>query len=207
MRKTVLLAFFIACYAPFTYAQDDERKIEFFGGYSYLTTDLDEPDAPLDRFDNLDGFNVAVTRYLTKRFGITGDFSAHFRNNTEDIAGGTIRFRSRSFNYLGGPQVKFTNRTRVTPFVHALAGVANNRFAYRATATGATTPVVDVSISVTDFSLALGGGLDVRLSKRVALRAFQVEYNPVFLRDRPELNTNGGRRLDNVRFSIGVVFK
>lgn len=207
MRKAMLLAVFIFGCAQLTHAQDDERKVEFFGGYSYLTTDLEEPDAPLDRFDNLDGFNIAATGYITKRFGVTGDFSAYFRNQTEDISGGTIRFRSRSFNYLGGPQIRFPNHTRVTPFVHALAGASNNRFAYRATATGASTPAVDVSVSVTDFALALGGGLDVRVNKHVALRLFQVEYNPVFLRDRPELNTNGGRRLDNVRFSIGLVFK
>lgn len=207
MRKAILLTVFIICCAQLAHAQDSERKVEFFGGYSHLNTDLEEPDAPLDRFDNLDGFNVSVTGYLTKRFGITGDFSAHFRSQTEDLPGGTIRFRSRSFNYLGGPQVRFINSTRVTPFIHALAGVANNRFAYRATATGTSTPAADVSVSVTDFALALGGGLDLRVSKRVALRLFQIEYNPVFLRDRPELNTNGGRRLDNVRFSIGIVFK
>ncbi|HEX8073224.1 MAG TPA: outer membrane beta-barrel protein [Pyrinomonadaceae bacterium] len=207
MRKAMLLAVFIFGCAQLAPAQDDERKVEFFAGYSYLNTDLDEPDAPLDRFDNLDGFNVAATGYITKRFGLTGDFSAYFRNQTEAIPGGTIRFRSRSFNYLGGPQIRFPNHTRVTPFVHALAGASNNRFAYRATATGATAPAVDVSVSVTDFALALGGGLDLRVNRRVAVRLFQVEYYPVFLRDRPELNTNGSRRVDNVRFSIGLVFK
>jgi opacity protein-like surface antigen len=207
MRKATLLAVFIICCAQLAHAQNDERKVEVFGGYSYLMTDLEEPDAPLDRFDNLDGFNVAVTGYISKRFGLTGDFSAYFRNQTESVTGGTVRFRSRSFNYLGGPQVRLPNRTRLTPFVHALAGVANNRFAFRATATGASAPAADVSVSVTDFSLALGGGLDMRINKRIALRLFQVEYNPVFLRDRPELNTQGGRRLDNVRFSVGLVFK
>ena len=207
MRKAMLLAVFIFGCAQLARAQDDERKVEFFGGYSYLTTTMDEPDEPLDQFDNLDGFNIAATGYLTKRFGVTGDFSAYFRNKTENLPGGTIRFRSRSFNYLGGPHIRFTNHTRVTPFVHALAGASNNRFAYRATATGASTPAVDVSVSVTDFALALGGGLDVRINRRVALRLFQIEYNPVFLRDRPEFNTNGGRRLDNARFSIGLVFK
>src|ERR687883_968065 len=165
MRKAILLAVLIVCSAQLAHAQEDERKVEFFGGYSYLNTDLEEPDAPLDRFDNLDGFNVAATGYITKRLGITGDFAAYFRNQTETIPGGTIRFRSRSFNYLGGPQVRLPNHTRVTPFLRALAGVSNNRFAYRATATGATTPAADVSVSVTDFALALGGGLDVRAGK------------------------------------------
>ena len=207
MRKAILLTVLIVCSAQLAHAQDGERKVEVFGGYSYLNTDLEEPDAPLDRFDNLDGFNVAVTGYVTKRLGLTGDFAAYFRSQTEALPGGTIRFRSRSFNYLGGPQIRLPNHTRVTPFVHVLAGASNNRFAYRATATGATTPAADVSVSVTDFALALGGGLDVRVNQRVALRLLQVEYNPVFLRDRPELNTQGGRRVDNVRFSIGLVFK
>lgn len=175
--------------------------------YSFLKLRLDEPDAPLDRFDNLDGFNVAVTGYMTKRFGITGDFSAHFRNRSEDLPGGTILFKARSFNYLAGPQFKFRNHTRVTPFVRVLAGVANNRFSYQATATGASTPAVSVSVKVTDFSLAIGGGLDVRVNDRFSIRAFQLDYNPVFVRSRPELGIDGSRRLDNVRFSIGIVFK
>ena len=61
------------------------------------------------------------------------------------------------------------------------------------------------------WRLALGGGLDVRLGDRVSVSAFQIDYNPVFLRNR-DLNlfgntqSNSDRRLDNIRFSFGLVF-
>ncbi|MBD0373610.1 MAG: hypothetical protein ICV60_22440, partial [Pyrinomonadaceae bacterium] len=50
MLKAILLAVLIVCCVQLAHAQDDERKVAFFGGYSYLHTDVEEPDAPLDRF-------------------------------------------------------------------------------------------------------------------------------------------------------------
>jgi opacity protein-like surface antigen len=210
MYKISLLLLLVVLLPSLVAAQDenkDGRRVEFFGGYSYLVTDTKETDDPIDHLGNLDGFNVAATYYITKRFGITGDFSAHFGKTTQDITGGTISFNSKSFNFFVGPQYKFTNKTRVTPFVHALAGISNNRFSYRAIATGATTPAAEASLSITDFALAIGGGLDVRVNKRVSIRAFQIDYSPVFVQSRPQFGIDGGRRFDNVRFSIGIVFK
>ena len=60
--------------------------------------------------------------------------------------------------------------------------------------------------SSTDFALAIGGGVDVRVNDRIALRVFQADYNPIFLSDSNELGF-GNTRADNVRFSFGVVFK
>lgn len=227
MRKLLIVAAFVASFASFTQAQSDESRGEFFAGYSLLRTDVstedirnfgDSNDEP---FKNLNGFNVAATGYLTERFGITGDFSAHF--GSSDFRGTlcppgqacaqVVRdydLRARSLNFLGGPQVRFTNSTRVTPFVRALAGVQNNRL--ETELTGGTTST-NFDVSSTDFALALGGGLDVRVSDRVAIRAFQIDYNPVFVGDQtvdvPDLGrqTFEGERTDNVRFSIGVVFK
>ena len=48
------------------------------------------------------------------------------------------------------------------------------------------------------FAMALGGGLDIRASKRVSFRAL-MDYNPVFVRDSPS-----GTR-DFVRLSLGVL--
>ena len=46
--------------------------------------------------------------------------------------------------------------------------------------------------------MALGGGLDIRATKRVSFRG-QMDYNPVFLHD----STSGTR--DLVRISLGVL--
>jgi opacity protein-like surface antigen len=82
------------------------------------------------------------------------------------------------------------------PFAHVLGGVAH-------TSANFTTPGPTFNLllkkSDNSFAMALGGGLDIRASKRVSVRAM-MDYNPVFVRD----SASGTR--DVVRFSVGVLF-
>jgi len=207
----------------------DDRRPEFFVGYSNLqaegvpernTTTGSFSDTLFGERSGLHGINVEATGYLTPRFGLTGDFSY----NTKDrgftpAGGGTGDVDTRVFNILGGPQVRFPNQTRTTPFLRALFGVANTRFSVSSSTPGTTGGTVTSSFTAnaTDFAMALGGGLDVRLNDRVGLRVFQVDYNPVFLRDR-SISVLGGagavqptrlesNRQDNIRLGFGVTFK
>jgi hypothetical protein len=50
----------------------------------------------------------------------------------------------------------------------------------------------------TSFAMALGGGLDLRVSKRIDVRLVQFDYTPTFF---------GPGRQDNFRISAGIVFK
>lgn len=195
MRKFLFLILIIASCASFASAQEDSR-FEIFGGYSLQRPVIvDDGDSA-----NLNGFNIATTGYINERFGITGDFSAHF--NSESIDFPPVRGENslRTFNYLIGPQVRFTNSSRVTPFVRALVGAQTNRVRFES----ATTAAPSFTESSTDAALALGGGLDVRVSPRVAIRAFQIDYNPVFARNS---FTDDRDRVDNVRISVGIVFR
>lgn len=205
--KKLLLPLLFAALAAATpaSAQTDEKKFEFFGGYSYLRADTDEVDEPFSDFKNImDGFNVAATGYVSKRVGITGDFSAHFRSVTNDFSFGQLTAKTRTYNFTAGPQVRFPGKSRVTPFLRALAGVAHNRLII-----DAPPPIVfdpSNSLGLTDFTMMLGGGLDVRLGDRVSLRLVQFDYNPVFIRNRPDVGIES-TRLDNFRVSVGLVFK
>jgi len=174
------------------------------------------------------GFNVEGTGYLSRSkntIGITGDVSGTYRTESDTfnttITGGTIsgtfRNRLQFYNFLAGPQYKFRNNKRVEPFARALFGVAhirNNIDTTTTTTTGSTTSNVTNNFrdTSTDFAMAIGGGLDVGVSDRVAVRVIQLDYNPVFQSDRTINNTIGnfninGRRQDNLRFSVGIVFK
>lgn len=98
-----------------------------------------------------------------------------------------------------------------------MGGVANTRFEAdtRTPVTGGTF-TSRFETTGTDFALALGGGLDVRVSDRISIRAIQVDYNPVFLGDLTvdRLNRAGtlatqtleDQRADNIRISVGIVF-
>jgi opacity protein-like surface antigen len=240
MRKLFFIASILLVCAPLTFAQGattTRTGPEIFVGYSNLQAEgvpgedtrpggggggsLD--DELFGQRSGLHGINVAVTGFFTPRVGLTGDFSFNKRNqNSDNGVSGTGAARTeldtRVINFLGGPTVKFPNTSRVTPFARILFGVANTRFEAEQSQTLATGTVQNTfETSSTDFAMAVGGGLDVRLNERVGLRVIQFDYNPVFLRDRSVqvLGAAGalvtqqleGQRQDNLRFSFGVTFK
>ena len=103
--------------------------------------------------------------------------------------------KTRLYNFLVGPEFKARNSTRVTPFVYALGGVAHTSATF--TTPGPTFNLL-LKKSDTSFALALGGGLDIRATKRLSFRG-SMDYNPVFVKD----STSGTR--DLVRISFGVL--
>jgi opacity protein-like surface antigen len=225
MNKMFLLALSLLVIGPVIYAQSD-RRAEIFIGYSNLQgegiVDADDPsevfdDDFFDRRLGLHGLNASIAGFFNPAFGIKGDFSFHRNVDRATIIGGSNSLENKVFYLMAGPTFKLRNASRVEPFVHALAGGAHTRFdveTVRTVAGGTLRSSFDTSS--TDFAAGIGGGLDIRLGERFSLRAFQVDYMPVFLRDRSVdvLGSSGaivpltleGQRQDNIRFSVGIVF-
>lgn len=78
-------------------------KYEIFGGYSYVSDDIQR-----ERL-NLNGFEASVNRNITDWFGIEGNVAGHYGDHDHH-------------SFMAGP--KFTYQGKVVrPFVHVLAGV------------------------------------------------------------------------------------
>ena len=149
----------------------DVAKAEVFGGYSWAGS-------------NFHGWNASVTGNVTKRFGVVADFSGHYGSELE----GSLRIQEDAHSFLFGPRFSFRGK-RVTPFVYALFGAT--RFHQSAIIAGQK-----LSESDTGFSSAIGGGLDVKLNDRLAIRVFQLDYfRPNFF----------GESHNRGRLAIGVV--
>lgn len=214
-----LCAAILLCSVVFASAQtaskDDYPKVEVFVGYSALGEANSRgisfgPNSSIDaNYTAEPGFETSVIRNFTKYLGIKGDFSAHF--NSESARGPItsctpvcttaiqdFQLKTRVYNFLGGPELKARNSTRFTPFVYALGGVAHTSATF--TSPGPTLNLV-LKNSNNGFAMALGGGLDIRATKRVSFRG-SMDYNPIFNSDSP----TGGTR-DMVRFSLGVLIK
>jgi hypothetical protein len=89
------------------HAQGPSDKVELFGGYSYMRTDLPST--------NLNGWELAGQYKLTDWLGGVGDFDGHY---------GSPFGPTTSFNtFLFGPQISFP--ARVSPFAHVLLGGAH----------------------------------------------------------------------------------
>jgi len=192
---------------------DEYPKVEVFVGYSALG-EANGPGISFGPNSSVGanytakaGFETSIIRNFSKRFGIKGDFSAHFNNdsNRGPIAACTpvcttvtqdFQLKTRVYNFLAGPEFKARNSTRFTPFVHALGGFAHTSATFT---TPGPTHILFVRRNDNSFAMGLGGGLDIRASNRVSFRAM-MDYNPVFVQD------STGSRRDFVRFSLGVLF-
>lgn len=201
MKKAFAVSFctFMLGAAIFAQNKDENKKVEFFAGYSRV-----QLDTGFTNREGLNGFEGAAVYNFSRYFGVKGDVSAAFSTRVIPFVitpgnTGTLDSKRRLLNFLGGIQVKDNaNSGRFKPFAHALVGVGQNRFSnenFRCT--GSCAFLTPNSTTHTGIAGAFGGGLDIRVNDRIQVRAIQVDYNPM---------SNFFSTLNNVRISAGIVF-
>lgn len=175
MKRSIFYAFcliFMVSLSAIGQGKTEVPKVEVFGGYANIL--------------GAHGWNASVVVNVNKWLGVVADFGGQYMNTRE------IDFQEkiRSHTCLAGPQISFRFK-RVTPFVRVLAGGANVK------ATGVESGDT-FSFSENSFVMGAGGGLDVRVNKRIAIRAFQLDYlrSKVF-----------GESQHNGRISFGLVLR
>jgi opacity protein-like surface antigen len=170
MKKLLLVAV-LGCASVPALGQEPSRTDLFFGP-SYLNTDE----------QSLYGGAVAVTRYLRGSLGVVLDTSLHF--------GSAEGVDLRELNLAAGPRFAFNRAGSASFFLQALFGLRRD---------SQSITVLDVTISDSQnrFGMAFGGGVDLRLSPRWAVRV-QGDY----LYAKSE-----GETVDGIRVSAGVVYR
>jgi peptidoglycan-associated lipoprotein len=112
-------------------------------------------------------------------------------------------------NYLFGPTVT-ADFGRSSVFAHALFGEARSSLG-----AGVGVPVIGgISTGLTSahaFAMAFGGGIDIGLTRHLAIRAVQVDYLRTQFSATDALTTgltsSLGNRQNSFRYSTGVVFR
>ena len=172
MRRIFLAAALVAIAAAA--GAQETPAAEVFGGYAYGGA-------------GAHGWDGSVAVNVRPWLGLVGDLGGTY--TSFDSADASERIRTHSF--LFGPRVSMRRHARVTPFAHALLGAAHTDS--RARELG-----LDFHFTDTSFAAAVGGGLDVRVSRRVAVRVVQLDY----------LRTNffGGSQ-NNGRLAAGLVIR
>ena len=167
MRKSVILAALLFLGAVSANAQDSYPVAEIFGGYSHLNIEGEDL-LGVDR-QGLHGVGFSFAGNLSKKFGIVGDFSFNKKKNIEV---GPFDVDIKSFYFLFGPRVSFRSEG-VTAFGHALVGGVRAK----------TEAAGFGDDSQSDFALGFGGGVDVKVSKSIAIRVIQADYLPTRVDD------------------------
>lgn len=173
-------------------AQDKHPAAEIFGGYSYLNfqVKLGFDPTPVDR-QSAHGVGINAAVNLSNHLGIVGDFSYNSKGVSVPSVFGSNKINVQHTYFLFGPRLSFRGE-RATGFLQTLVGGAHIRDEFG-------------SIHrTTDLALAIGGGVDLKISKRLAIRALQLDYLP----SRRRLPfTNEKDWLQNLRAQFGIVFR
>jgi len=166
MLTAVLAVLFLS--VTLAVAQDQPvPKLELFGGYSYWNPGADVhgqfPGALLPVSSRLEsnprGAGASATYIFNRWFGLTLDASTNWGSGEKTLG---RRIDDAAFaNISFGP--KFTYRTKhLTPFFEVLVG--DHRL----------TP--DAFHDIDKLGLMVGGGLDVNVSRHIALRLIRADY-------------------------------
>ncbi|MEW6206761.1 MAG: porin family protein [Acidobacteriota bacterium] len=178
MKKIILLAvFFAACCEA--HAQESYPRFEIFGGYSYFNSDQFIERESL----HVPGFTASVAGNVNHYFGVAAEISGQYGEATIPGIRLNPQFDVNTYTFLFGPRL--THRKGGANFFgHVLFGAARTK--------------VETFDSETDFAFAVGGGVDINVSKRLGVRLIQFDYLPI----RGEDDTS-----HNFRAQVGFVFR
>lgn len=186
MRRFLLSVVLSTLFALPLMAQDNSR-IEVFGGYQYLRVgNADGGGASL----NTNGWNTSATFNLYKYLGVAADFSGSYKTL---YPGAVFPIDVHMYTYTFGPVVTLHSGL----FAHALFGGAHSIPTACALYSGS--PDECGSGVYNGFAMMLGGGLDARVTKSLAVRVLQIDW--------VRLPFKQGGENNNLRFSTGVVFR
>ncbi len=195
MRSVVLGISAVLVFTLILAAQENPKppKAEIFGGYSLTRAapcgqngggcNFESHEGPVT--GSFNGWNASATGYFSKSWGITGDVSGHYGSDNYAM-GGSAKYSN--YTYMAGP-VFAIRLPSATPFIHGLiGGVSWN------SPTGFP--------SYNALGWAVGGGVDVNATPRMAVRVVQLDYLGTRVPSANKSSLGSGWRL-----SLGLVFK
>ncbi len=204
-------------------------KWQIFGGYTFQRTNGMPNDfsdsASCEDADNCDYFapfnsnggQAAISYFPKRHLGLTFQmtFVGSGTRNIYEYVDPTQSISMQS--YLFGPTYRYAiYGGKATLFYHVLVGISHNTFNASTADFGFCYDVATdseiLSCSSNNFTVATGGGVDVRLSRHISVRPAQLEY---WTEQIPNKTINDfiywpGQSLkqgvDGLRYSAGGVF-
>jgi outer membrane immunogenic protein len=137
---------------------------------------------------SMNGGSGSFAYNLTRKWAVVGEVGAETNGNVNSTG-----LDLTLADFLVGGRYTLRNHSRLQPFGQILLGAAHT--------SGSLSPDQIGLGAATSFATTMGGGVDVSLSHRIALRVIQADY---FLTLLPNGSSD---RQNNLRLSAGFVFR
>jgi len=204
MRKIIAVIAAVPMFALVA-AATDVPKMETFLGYNYVRFN---PNSDVFPSFNANGGGGQFVYNFNKWIGGVVDVGAVTRGSFNDF-----NVDATVINFVAGPRITYHNHSRFIPFGQVLFGGAYSTASAQVTLLGGAfvppgivlpSPVTArVNASNTGFAMMAGGGLDIKVSKHIALRPIGADY---YLTRIPSLLTGDTSNRNNFRYSAGINF-
>jgi hypothetical protein len=224
--KKCFLLFSAALLAASEASATDYSKFEAFLGYNWVRFNPDTPNLP--NFGGLPSFNMnggdgQLVYNFKPWIGAALDIGAVHAGSVFGV-GNTLGVSNPGVdhtlvNFVLGPRFTFNRHSRWKPFAQALFGGARATSSTNVTVLpgGIIWPPVGLLVPPgtlqpigatlraerTGFAMLVGGGLDIKVSKHVALRPIGADY---YLARLPNFVTGNDTNRNHFRYSAGVNF-
>jgi hypothetical protein len=148
------------------------------GGFTNQTlyAALQEPNNPFVVASYFNGWSAEGQYNFTRAIGVVADVGGRYGTPILSSRFATLTGlpKSNAYSLLVGPVLSYRNKSKLTPFVHALFGF--DRISLSAsTISGLVNPLSTTATNYTDAALLLGGGIDYKLLRRFSLRLVQLD--------------------------------
>lgn len=180
IRRVVCLLAFSLAFGIVTSAQN---TADVYLGYSYTRQQYGNG---IDNF-NMNG-GIGQITFSPKWIGLVAEFGG---SNVSTLNG--LPASGQLYSYMGGPRISFRHGP-LQPYIQGLFGGAHITSSLQ-TALGST--------SANSFAMAVGGGLDLKMSRHFAVRLAQVDYFMTNLTNPASVRFTQ----NNFRYSGGIVFR
>lgn len=191
------------------YAQEGP-KADLFFGYSFVRYNSAQT---IPAFTANGGIGTLAWNF-NDYIGVEAQLGGVHNGNVNNY-----QFDTTAFQYLFGPRFSWGRHKTFDPYIHTLFGGQNTSTSIASSSilvvnppiyTG-TTPPARYSASTNNFAMAIGGGLDIKLSKLVTLRPMQIDYYLTRI-EAPNVTVPLGttnpsaRNQNNFQYAAGIVF-
>jgi opacity protein-like surface antigen len=203
MKKLFAVFALLALSGTSTPAQDRGGETPIFevnAGYTYMRWQVPPVLTPPPSNYNYNGFNAGASYNFTRWLAAAADISGVYNSQPNTGSGPS---NTHIYSYLFGPRIYPVGHHKLTPYVHALFGVST--FDFNAPAFGGSPAF---SLSDNAFSFAIGGGIDWKITRHIAIRLAQLDFQQTRLLHTIAMESMvAPDNQNNFKYSGGVVFR
>jgi hypothetical protein len=202
VKKSLSLLALGALFVGSMYAQEGP-KADLTFGYSFLRYNSAQTIPAFTANGGIGTFGWNFTDHIALEAELGGYHNGNVNN---------YQFDTTTFSYLFGPRISYGRARKIDPYFHILFGGQNASTSIAKGSILVVNPLASgarYSQATNSWAMAVGGGIDIRMTKSLTLRPAQIDYyltrfEAINVTVPPGTTVPSARNQNNFRYAAGI---